>query len=163
MDQFDEYERLFAAIGLSESASKLAAIGRYRNEAEAREAYAEDEAADLAEQLCTGAAHRPSQTRQELAQISAAVPVVVENVLRQFQGQAPLPVPGQVLVDLPAVAEAVVEPVREALRMTESDARVFAARLHDREVRRGGADHAGRFLRSFGESLRVQVREVAAR
>jgi len=44
---------------------------------------------------------------------------------------------------------------------------VFAGRLHQREARRGGPDHADKFVASLEEALRGkngrQVREVAPR
>jgi hypothetical protein len=165
VDQFDEFESLFRTLGMSEAEAKVGATGRYRSEAAAREAFVDGEAEDLADQLAAQAERRPSAYQQELAQVGAAIPVVAENVMRQLRGQAPLPVPGQQRVALAPAAESVVGQVSESLKMTPTDARTFAGRLYDREVRRAGVSHAERFLSSFGESLRSgrAVCEVAPR
>jgi hypothetical protein len=173
VDTFDEYKGLFLTIGLSEEAATVAAVGRNRNEVAAREIYRADEAEALADRLRAEAAGRPSVRSQELAQLRegiaqlyAAVPDITANVMRALQGKPMVPARTHVQAALAPSAEAIVGQVRESLRMTDNDARAFAARLYEREVRRGGAEHAARFMTSFGEGLRptgsVPVREVAS-
>lgn len=167
MESFDAFEGLFRSLGLSEAGAKVAAVGRYRNEAEAREADRVAEVEDLADSLVAEAQSRPSATSQELAQVEAAIPTAAANALRLVQGLPAQLYPWQQPVVLPVAAESIVSTVREQLRMTETDARVFAGRLHQREARRGGREHADKFVASLEEALRGkngrQVREVAPR
>jgi hypothetical protein len=164
---FDDFESLFQTLGLSEAGAKVAAIGRYRNEAEAREADRVAEAEGLADDLLAEAQNRPSVTSQEVAQMQAAIPTVAANAVRLAQGLPAQPLPWQQTLALPLAAESIVTTVREALRMTDTDARQFAGRLHQREAHRGGQDHADKFLASLEGALRGKngrlVREVAPR
>lgn len=167
MESFDEYERLFQTLGMSEAGAKRAAIGRYRSEAEAREADRIAEAEDLADGLLAEAQSRPSAPLQEIAQMESALPTVAANAARLMQGLPAQPLPWQQTVVLPVAAESIVATVRESLRMSETDARLFAGRLHQRETRRGGQDHADRFVATLEDALRGrnsrEVREVAPR
>lgn len=168
MESFDALEGLFRTLGLSEAEANVAAIGRHRSEAEAREADRASEVEDLAHDLLAEAQSRPSVASQELARLQEALPtVVVANVARLAKGLPVQPLPWQQASTLPTAAESIVATASEALRMTTEDARAFAGRLHQREVRRGGQAHADRFLHSLEEALRGgnarQVREVAPR
>ena len=167
MDLYDEMNGLFRSLGMSEAQARVAAIGRgYRSEQEAREAWRDGDAEGLAEELLADAEQvRPglSKSQRELQQLSAAIPMVHENTVRILSGQQPMPYPGQVSPAASPAAEAVADAAQTALRMTASEAHEFAGRLQDRESRRGGAEHAEKFLTTFAATLRKEVREVAAR
>ena len=139
-DVFDEFEELFKTIGLSADAAKVAARGRHKTEAAARTAYATDEAEDLADSLR----------------------------VRRSRGEALLanPRPAAERGDLSGQPQPVVEAAtaaRDVLGMSPADAREMAVRLHAREGRRGGAEHADWFLCTFAHALRRPADEVAAR
>jgi len=169
VDTFEERVEFFQRTGLSEEGAKVAAIGRYRTEADARAADAEFEAMDLADELAEQASSRPDRFQQDVAdlqaQLQASIPVITENVTRALRGLPPLSPPAVTSASpmLLGTVEQVVPVVREVLRMNESDARGLVERLHQRETRRHGNEHADRFMRTFAEGLRErkQVREVA--
>jgi hypothetical protein len=140
VDTFDEHEQLFRNIGLSEEAAKVAAIGRFRSEAEARATYAEDEADQLAEDLL-------GRKARGTAILAEGAPVVESAAL----------------TGLPLSVSEVALAARTCLSMTEADARSMATLLHARENRRGGPVHAEQFMALLALSLRRPVREDALR
>lgn len=159
---FDEMRDLFRTLGLSEAQAQVAAVGRYRSEAEARQALDGNEAEDLADSMFGQPAGQvlPLRTR-EATEISAEIGRVQENVMRRLAGQPML----QPCWELPVgsatpAAEAAVIAAREGLRMTGGEAAAFVTRLQVRETTRGGAAHAERFLTDFAAGLRRNVREV---
>lgn len=139
VDFFDEQRELFRRLGLSEEASLVAATGRYRSEREARGQYAADEAETLAETLI----ERRARGEQLLAEAHRAAE-------------------GGDLTDLPLPVREAALAVRDRLGMSAVDARWMATRLFARESRRGGAEHAERFVATLAMGLRRPVREAAS-
>lgn len=140
MDAFDEFANFYRTLGLDPDAARVAAQGRFKTESDARAAYLTGEAEDLAESL------RDRQARGE-----------------QLLAEDRPPLNHTALANLPVAAAEVVAAAQDVLRMSPADAKDMAARLHARETRRGGVEHANRFAATFAHALRRPAREVAPR